>query len=93
MGGSPTVREVGRLGGLQTLRRWGRNHFVQAGRLGQEVMARRYTSNDRRRWGKLGGRPRKIRLTLMGEKGEPNGRRHGEPACGTPSPPQELRPN
>ena len=67
---SITVSDAGRLGGLETLRRHGRQHFVAAGRRGQEVMAHHYTAEDRRRWGSLGGRPKKPRLTNMGEKGQ-----------------------
>ena len=55
---SITVSEAGRLGGLETLRRHGRQHFVAAGRRGQKVIAHHYTTEDRRR-GSLGGRPKK----------------------------------
>lgn len=67
---SITVSEAGRLGGLETLRRHGRQHFVAAGRRGQEVITHHYTAKDRRRWGSLGGRPKKLRLANMGEKGQ-----------------------
>lgn len=67
---SITVSEAGRLGGLETLRRHGRQHFVTAGRQGQEVIAHYYTSEDRRHWGSLGGRPRRRKLADMGEKGQ-----------------------
>ena len=75
-----SVREAGRLGGLQTLRRRGREHFINAGRLGQDSMSRIYTSEDRRRWGRLGGRPRKNRLVFTGEEGTNHEGRTGEPA-------------
>ena len=65
-----TVSEAGRLGGLETLRRHGRQHFVTAGRCGQEVIARYYTTEDRRHWGSLGGRPKRLRLADMGKKGQ-----------------------
>jgi hypothetical protein len=68
--GSITVHEAGRLGGLETLRRHGRQHFVAAGRCGQEVIAQYYTREDRRHWGSLGGRPRRRKLVDMGEKGQ-----------------------
>jgi len=68
--GCITVSQAGRLGGLETLRRHGRYHFVRAGRLGQQVIAHHYTTEDRRHWGSLGGRPRKLRLANMGEKGQ-----------------------
>jgi len=67
---SITVSEAGRLGGLETLRRHGRQHFVTAGRRGQEVIAHHYTTRDRRHWGSLGGRPRRVRLADVGEKGQ-----------------------
>ena len=66
---SISVRLAGHFGGIQTLRRRGRNHFVIAGKLGQEVFAQRYTSEDRSRWGRLGGRPRKS-TKVLGEKGQ-----------------------
>jgi len=65
----PSVRDAGRLGGLTTLLRHGRQHFSAAGRHGQETLQSRYTSQDRRRWGALGGRPRKIQRPI-GEKRE-----------------------
>jgi len=89
-----SVKEAGALGGAATLRRWGRGHFVEAGRRGQLVMARRYTSEDRRRWGKLGGRPRRNRLLfIMGEEGKPTEGGLGSPPCSTPSPPHLTRSN
>lgn len=69
-GNSVTVSEAGRLGGLETLRRHGRQHFVTAGRRGQEVIAHHYTTEDRRHWGSLGGRPKRPRLANMGENGQ-----------------------
>lgn len=67
---SITVKEAGRLGGLETLRRHGRQHFIGAGYHGQKVVAGRYTTEDRRHWGSLGGRPRRRKLADMGEKGQ-----------------------
>lgn len=64
--GCITVSEAGRLGGLETLRRHGHHHFVRAGRLGQQVIARLYATEDRHRWGGMGGRPRKRRLVGLG---------------------------
>lgn len=63
-----TVIESGRLGGLETLRRYGREHFVSAGQLGQVQFSKRYTREDRRRFGAMGGRPKKRHY--MGEKGQ-----------------------
>lgn len=67
---SITVSEAGRLGGLETLRRHGRQHFVTAGHLGQQVIAQYYTTEDRRYWGAMGGRPRRKHYT--GRKDNPN---------------------
>jgi len=68
---SITVSAAGRLGGLETLRRHGRNHFVTAGRRGQKVIAQHYTTEDRHHhWGSLGGRPKRAKLAHMGEKGQ-----------------------
>jgi len=55
------VRQAGKLGGLSTRSRHGTDHFKAAGRKGQAVFASRYTTDDRRRWGALGGRPARIR--------------------------------
>ena len=63
-----TVSEAGRLGGLETLRRHGRQHFAVAGRRGQTVMAQHYSTEARRLWGALGGRPRRGRSDETGEK-------------------------
>jgi hypothetical protein len=69
MAQSVTVSEAGRRGGTETLRRYGRSHFVIVGRLGQRVMAKLYTTEDRRSWGAMGGRPRRRpRLADVGEK-------------------------
>ena len=74
-----SVQEAGSLGGNATLQRHGRDHFIKAGRLGQLAMSRKYSSEDRRRWGKLGGRPRKKRFPNMGEEGIYHERRNVEP--------------
>jgi len=87
---SVTVSQAGRLGGLETLRRHGRYHFVRAGRLGQEVIAQLYTTEDRRRWGSLGGRPKKPRLPTTGGEGSPDERRYGSPPSHRPFSPQVI---
>ena len=56
---SMSVKLAGHLGGIKTVILYGKIHFVNAGKRGQQVFAQRYTSADRSRWGKLGGRPRK----------------------------------
>jgi general stress protein YciG len=61
-----TVAEAGRKGGLSTLQRRGRNHFISIGREGQRAMRRKYP-NAASEWGKLGGRPKKLSLSDMGE--------------------------
>jgi len=63
-----SVRTAGHMGGTKTAALHGRNHFVNAGKLGQKVFRERYTREDRSRWGKLGGRPKKSPRTHPGEK-------------------------
>ena len=53
--------QAGRLGGLSTKSRHGIEHFKMAGRKGQAAFAKKYTTDDRRRWGERGGRPARIR--------------------------------
>jgi len=57
-----TVNEAGRKGGLKVLRERGRSYFVDIGRKGQLVTRSRY-ANMASRWGRLGGRPRKPKLS------------------------------
>jgi len=66
--GSLTVRDAGRLGGLTTLARHGLDHYREAGRKGQAKLAIRFGRAQRRRWGAMGGRPRRIALAHAGEK-------------------------
>ena len=66
---SISVKLAGHLGGIKTVALHGRIHFVVAGKRGQQAFAQRYTSKDRSRWGKLGGRPRKSDRNVWGEKG------------------------
>lgn len=49
-------------------------HFVRAGQRGQEVLNSMYTTEDRRRWGRIGGRPKRHRYA--GEKGNLEEGRH-----------------
>ena len=56
-----TVSEAGRRGGLTTLSRYGREHFQKAGRKGQASLSAKLTQDQRREWGRQGGRPRKKR--------------------------------
>jgi hypothetical protein len=56
-----TVNEAGRKGGLALLIKRGKNHFVEIGKKGQEVMKKRYPGMASS-WGKKGGRPRKNNL-------------------------------
>jgi hypothetical protein len=53
-----TVQQAGKLGGLKVVQNKGRDHFVQIGRKGQEIMRKRYPGMASE-WGKKGGRPRK----------------------------------
>ena len=64
-----TTRQAGKLGGLTTLTRYGITFYREIGRRGQVSFTAKYTIEDRRRWGKLGGRPRKYSLDL-GEGGK-----------------------
>jgi len=64
-----TVREAGRLGGLSTLTRYGVDHYRRAGRKGQAKLNAQFGKSQRALWGSLGGRPRKPKLTDVGEKG------------------------
>ena len=64
-----TVREAGRLGGLAVLNKRGRAYFAKIGQIGQKAMRRKYP-NRACEWGKLGGRPRKLNLSDMGQEGK-----------------------
>lgn len=85
---APTCREAGRRGGMSTLAKRGRAHFSIIGAHGQEVFAARYTSLDRSRWGRLGGRPKKQRLNL-GEEERPRKGGMGSPPDHFPPPPAD----
>lgn len=60
-----TVNEAGRRGGLTVLRNRGREFYAQIGIKGQQVMRARHP-NMASKWGKLGGRPRKLSLSDVG---------------------------
>lgn len=64
-----TTRQAGRLGGLTTLSRHGILFYREIGRKGQSSFTAKYTTEDRRRWGKLGGRPRKSNKDSLEERG------------------------
>ena len=65
-----TVVEAGRKGGHATLRKRGRQFFVDIGREGQAAMRAKYPGMAGV-WGRMGGRPRKLTLSeIMGEKGK-----------------------
>jgi general stress protein YciG len=64
----PTVQEAGRLGGLKLFHNRGRAYFAEIGRRGQRTMRQKHPDMASR-WGKLGGRPKKLTLgQIMGEK-------------------------
>ena len=63
-----TVAEAGAMGGTTTLTKYGRGHFRVIGKKGQASLAAKITSNERRIWGSLGGRPKKRRSFDTGEK-------------------------
>ena len=60
--------EAGQQGGLATLARHGVEHFRYAGAKGQAVLSQRYSTKQRRLWGRMGGRPRKAPINLGEEK-------------------------
>jgi len=63
-----TTVEAGRKGGLVVLHKHGREFYSRIGRLGQAVTRKRYPSMAVE-WGRLGGRPKKLKLdTIMGEE-------------------------
>ena len=62
---SISVSEAGRRGGLTVLRNQGKEFYVQIGIKGQQKMRARYP-NMASKWGKLGGRPRKLSLSDIG---------------------------
>jgi hypothetical protein len=64
-----SVNEAGREGGLSLLRKHGRDYFSQIGKRGQQAMRQRYPGKASA-WGRLGGRPRKLSLTDIGEDGK-----------------------
>jgi hypothetical protein len=61
-----STNEAGRLGGLSTLRKKGRDYFVKIGRRGQQQLRCRYPDMAST-WGRMGGRPRKRRLQDEGK--------------------------
>ena len=64
-----TVVEAGRLGGRKVLRTRGPDFFVGIGRKGQAAMRKKYAGRASE-WGRLGGRPRKLKLQEAGEQGK-----------------------
>jgi hypothetical protein len=65
-----SVRDAGAKGGLATLAKHGSDHFRVIGKKGQARLADTVTSEQRRAWGAKGGRPRKLKLQDVGEKGQ-----------------------
>lgn len=63
-----TCKQAGKAGGLSTKFKYGIEHYRRAGRKGQAGFRDRYTQEDRRRFGAMGGRPRK--QPYMGENGK-----------------------
>jgi len=61
-----TVREAGARGGATTYARYGKEHFQAIGRKGQAALATKITSDQRRAWGAMGGRPRKRPYLIYG---------------------------
>jgi len=70
VGMSITVAEAGRRGGLAVLRKRGRTFYSEIGKKGQAAMRHKHPGMASA-WGKLGGRPRKPKLSeLMGGDGK-----------------------
>lgn len=63
-----SCREAGARGGAKTMARYGKAHFQSIGEKGQATLASRITSEQRRAWGAMGGRPKRRRLNDMGTK-------------------------
>ncbi len=61
-----SVNEAGRKGGLTVLGKYGKDFYAQIGKNGQAAMRQKYPDNASD-WGKLGGRPKKLPLSSMGE--------------------------
>lgn len=65
---SISVTEAGRKGGLTVLKKRGHSFYSGIGKKGQAVMRRKYPAMAAK-WGRLGGRPRKLTLDeILGEK-------------------------
>jgi len=64
------VKVAGARGGAATYAKHGKRHFQAIGRKGQASLSAKITTEQRRFWGALGGRPRKSRLSVAGEKGK-----------------------
>lgn len=62
---SITVNEAGRKGGLTVLRNRGRTFFVEIGSKGQAATRQKYPGMARK-WGRMGGRPKKPPLEECG---------------------------
>lgn len=63
------MAEAGAQGGTITYARYGREYFQAIGRKGQASLAAKITINERFIWGAMGGRPKRKKLSDMGEKG------------------------
>lgn len=85
-----SVAEAGQIGGRTTLARYGVMHYQKAGKMGQARLAAKYSSADRRRWGRRGGRPRKVTYQGQGGKGNFDDRRKGARPASSPSPPDII---
>lgn len=57
-----TVQSAGARGGHSTLIKYGKEHFREIGRKGQAALSVNISSEQRRAWGALGGRPKKRRF-------------------------------
>ena len=62
-----SVKEAGKIGGLNLLQKYGTAYFSNIGRKGQKAMRTKYP-NMASEWGKKGGRPKKINLSQIVEE-------------------------
>lgn len=76
---SITVEQAGRRGGLTVLKKRGRDFYVEIGHKGQLALRNKHPSMASE-WGKLGGRPRKLKLDeVSGQGSKSSERRSADP--------------
>jgi hypothetical protein len=83
-----TVNEAGRFGGLKTLGLKGREFYSQIGKKGQISLRIKYP-NMASRWGKMGGRPKKLDIFQLGGLMVKDKKEDAGPPSATPPPPRQ----